>query len=180
MKSLWFVTVARVLVYCGYAAVAAYVVLHVAGRSATQPPTATRTLLVNERLLPGDLETSQTAAMTGRYAKEVIEAGRPVTQAMLSDRPVPPPLGSALAAIVVMPDALRRSRHIGKGTEVQIMRGPTVVAAGKVLDPQCDTKVCSVIVGLADKPAFDPAALAAALPQADLVPTPPADPTQGP
>lgn len=169
MRSLWEVTAGRVAIYFICAVLAAYLVWVVRERArAPSAPTATRALMFNDKIMPGDLQTKDTASLMGHYLRRHVDAGGLVTAAIVSDQQLMPTLPNSLAVIVAMSADTLSTRQIDKGTPVLIMRGVQTLGEGTVIATQCDPQACAVIVGLAKQPAFDPAALAGA----DLVPIP--------
>ena len=127
---------------------------------------ATRDLVADQRIVRDDLETDETKALVGTFARGKIAAGTPITTAMVGPPPHLLKHEGTPAVVLEMPLALRLARDIGTGSVVAVQKGAGILGKGTVLGTDCAEERCAMIVGL-DQPLT--AADAKALVGADLV-----------
>ena len=155
MNGLRHVSVLRWLFFGLHAALAIAILVRIEER---QPRTyvATAKLERNHRLAETDLRLRDDASLAGRYVRETIQSGQPVTEAALSTTPLPPLPAPAntLAALVSMPTALAKQRQIVRGASVSLaLRKASAPITGKVLSQECDDTRCTLVIGLSSLPA---------------------------
>jgi hypothetical protein len=155
------ISLARIALYVLYAIVLAYLCVYFASLNRPPaPPTATQDLRANHQIVRGDLQTEATAALVGSYLAQKVEAGKPVTAAIVRDRPIEPMPPNAIAAVVNIPARVFRQRGISQGKSVQIISsGLPLGDPVPVLRTDCDEQICTILVGLKKVPAFDQVAL---------------------
>lgn len=137
-------------------------------------PTATRPLDVNHKLVPGDLETPEIAALTDRYLRTPVAPGEPVTGNMVGDKAGIPLIDSGVLAVVDVARAACDRPGIRERAMVRLRSGGQPLGdPGTVRSIVRDESRCAIAIGFDKAPGFDPKALAGAEVEAYVPPVPP-------
>jgi hypothetical protein len=110
-------------------------------------------LVANTQIKADDIETEQTGKLVGRFLRQEVKQGMPITADMVDPQPMPPE-PPMFAVMVPAPLGIIQQRHIEKNSAVIIkLPGTPLVISGKVHGLSCDAKNCNVIVNLPKTPA---------------------------
>ncbi|HYZ61874.1 MAG TPA: hypothetical protein VE650_05420 [Acetobacteraceae bacterium] len=120
-------------------------------------PTATKTLPINHKIQPGDLETNAIAALNNYYVRRLATARQKVTRDMVSDAPGPAVIESGFAVIVNLERKAADDLHLQEGELVQIRSGKQDLGKpGPLRALTCDEARCTAVIGFDQAPNFDP------------------------
>lgn len=142
-----------------YAVVVIVVASLIAQRAEGPPPTASRTLPLNHRIVAGDLETPLIREAMGRYVVAEVPQGRPVRPEDTSATLRPPKASNALAALInVSAAGVAKLGPLKAGDPVQICAGNTAYGgASRLISVDCDAASCAIWLWL-DNPPIAPGA----------------------
>jgi hypothetical protein len=164
---LWFITVVpRVGIAVAYVLVAWHLIDRIAG--APSVAIAARPLHVNQIVGRDDLQTSETAALVGKYMHQEVAQGQPVTLSIVGAERVASKIASAAAAVIIrLSSADLLSRGIQEGLAVSVTAKSDRLS-GRVEKIDCDGQQCAIFVSIAKLPqGLDAQALAGADIQSD-------------
>jgi hypothetical protein len=110
-------------------------------------PMAAHDLGRNQKLAPGDLETSNIKPLLGQFLRSDVKQGMPVTEAMVAEKALPARIESTLAAVVTISLRSLNAQKISVGSDVQIcLKNDAFGDVSKVITVDCDELLCMVLV----------------------------------
>ncbi|MCL6707522.1 hypothetical protein M8R20_10965 [Pseudomonas sp. R2.Fl] len=116
-------------------------------------PLAATALSRNREIQESDLTVKAFDGLVGKYLKEDVAAGKPITAQMVSDKPLGPAAANTFAARVSISLEAKEKLALKTGSDVQICTAVTAFGGmAKVLSLDCDAAYCAVLVGLTAMP----------------------------